>query len=268
MSTAREMVEGMAFALWAQALAAYCTDHPDDELRRDAYEDLIRGGDSQTPDAAMKPAMELANLYEIAQGMKLPQILAHIRKHPWGDLDDAWLSDPYDVGALLAEMAINHVANWPKESGLEPVHFEITFTGEKLVWTGDAQPPTTNPAKYDEVLREPYGDSTTIVIERGNHGYSAWLESATGSRLPISFRAERPTNAREALAAAKRFLGRVHGRNNPAAGPTRAGERSRHRATLRGLERTTAVIPARSRAEQEAAELREKERRAARRRKR
>lgn len=214
--TAKKIVEGMAYELWAQSLAGYCIDHPDDVKRRDEYEDLIRGK-AEPPAAAMQPAMELANLYEIANDMTLAQILEHVRKNPWGDLDDAWLSSPFEVGYLLAGMAINHPWNWPAESKLEPVHIDISFTGAALVWDGDISP-RTNPAKYDEVLREKYGDNTTIVIERGDHGYSAWLESNTGGRLPISFGRERPTNGREALSAAKRFLSGVHGKNNPAGG--------------------------------------------------
>lgn len=216
MSTSRYMVEGIAYELWAQALAGYCHDHPTDTRRSDEYEDLIRGA-AEPPAEAMQPAMELANLYELANHMTLVQILEHIRKNRWGDLDDEWLSDPFEVGFLLAGMAINHPHNWPAASKLEPVHFEISFDGNTLVWSGDIAP-KTNPAKYDEVLREAWSaiPPTTIVIERGNHGYSAWLESATGGRLPISLGLPRPTNAREALASAKRFLGRVHGRNNPA----------------------------------------------------
>lgn len=66
-----------------------------------------------------------------------------------------------------------------------------------------------------EVLRERWGEGTTIVIEHGDAGYIAWLESQHGNRLPISFGRDRPSTAREALEIAKRFLRRVHGKTNP-----------------------------------------------------
>ena len=215
---AKLIVEGMAYALWVHALSGYAFDETGHEIAgrtrwAEEYDELVHEGRGSVPDAAMEPAMELVNLYEITNGRTLVSMYSDV---PFG-----YFTDAYDYGEALASRALGlpddtMLAKRARAlNNVEPVHFEVSFTGEKLVWTGDAQPPTTNPAKYDEVLREPYGDSTTIVIERGNHGYSAWLESATGGRLPISFRAEKPTNAREALAAAKRFLARVHGRNNP-----------------------------------------------------
>lgn len=67
------------------------------------------------------------------------------------------------------------------------------------------------------VLREKWGDSSQIVVERQRYGISAWLESTRGGgRHPISFGDERPETLREAMEAAKRFLRRVYGKTNPA----------------------------------------------------
>jgi hypothetical protein len=66
------------------------------------------------------------------------------------------------------------------------------------------------------VLREKWGDSSDIVIESNRFGYTGWLESRRGGgRRPISFGGTTPTNAREAMELAKKFLRGVHGRTNP-----------------------------------------------------
>lgn len=237
MSVAKQIVEGMAFELWAQALAGYIHDHPHDTRRGDEYEDLIRGA-GEPPTAAMQPAMELANMYELATGMTLVQILEHIRKNPWGDLDDEWLSDPFEVGHLLAGMAINHPENWPAASKLDPVHFEITFTGEKLVWSGDISP-KTNPRTPHERFPctacggqgphdgpgHPY--TTQPTPGRGLHEHEC---TGCGGRGPH----DGPGHAYT-----------THVEKNPARGPVRAGEASRFRTTERGFGRTTAIIPRR-----------------------
>ncbi len=78
---------------------------------------------------------------------------------------------------------------------------------------GDDPRYSNNPA--DEKLREKWGENTEIVIERSAHGYTGWLESSKGNRLPISFGRE-PSTAREAMELAKSFLRKVHGKVNPA----------------------------------------------------
>lgn len=67
------------------------------------------------------------------------------------------------------------------------------------------------------VLREKWGDSTEIVVERHRHGISGWLESKRGGgRHPISFGETKPETLREAMELAKKFLNRVYGKSNPA----------------------------------------------------
>jgi hypothetical protein len=75
------------------------------------------------------------------------------------------------------------------------------------------------------VLREKWGDSTEIVVERHRYGISGWLESKRGGgRHPISFGDKKPETLREAMEEAKKFLNRVYGKSNPA-GLTAKGER-------------------------------------------
>lgn len=64
-------------------------------------------------------------------------------------------------------------------------------------------------------IREPWGAGTAIVIESNAHGYTGWLESASGGRIPISFGGRRPDTAHEALELAKKFLRGVYGKTNP-----------------------------------------------------
>lgn len=69
-----------------------------------------------------------------------------------------------------------------------------------------------NPARI--VLREPWTSSTEIIIEEQPYGYTGWLQSSAG-RLPISFGREAPSNARESMELAKKFLRSAHGKSNP-----------------------------------------------------
>jgi hypothetical protein len=176
MSKARQIVDGIAYALWAHALAGFVTDHPNDHYA-DEYNDLIYGN-GKVPDEAMKPAMELANLYELANGRPLAAMYG---ADPTGWEDEVLNLSPREYGAALASNALR-VAS-PKVN-VEPVTFKIEFTGESLVWEGDIAPRVNPP--------------------RGIPGGGA-------------------------------------------GGPVRAGEHSRFRETLRGVERATAVIPRRHR---------------------
>lgn len=409
---AKLIVEGMAYALWVHALSGYAFDETGHEIAgrtrwAEEYDELVHEGRGSVPEAAMQPAMELVNLYEITNGRTLVSMYSDV---PFG-----YFTDAYDYGEALASRALGlpddtMLAKRARAlNNVEPVHFEVSFTGEKLVWTGDSQPPTTNPAKdlflvmmVNEDPKDTYaveyegdindamsdaidlanpdpGDSLAYAIVEARDAGAArlacgprrtpppidgvwdggflsykrhgepvdnparkmqvgydltefepggfqkvlqglgiwqcagekigrrggWLWSGKGIRIvtandPITgqysregMRADEPDYASymgvegtpTKVRAAKKLIakhaveikyGPERGlkfinfeddpEENPAHGPTRAGERSRHRATLRGLERTTAVIPPRTREQREAAELRERERRRSRKR--
>ena len=90
---------------------------------------------------------------------------------------------------------------------------------------GQAERETAASNPGPRILREKWGDSSEIVVERHPYGISAWLESKRGGgRHPISFGDERPETLREAIEASKRFLRRVYGKSNPA-GLSAKGER-------------------------------------------
>jgi len=75
------------------------------------------------------------------------------------------------------------------------------------------------------VLREKYGDSSTIVVEHNRYGITGWLESGRGGgRMPISFGATKPDTLRQAMELAKKFLAGVYGKSNPAKNPARRRE--------------------------------------------
>jgi hypothetical protein len=102
--------------------------------------------------------------------------------------------------------------------GVSPNDLEINQILERAKRAASGRTDTTRLSKRrgnpDTIVRERWTDGTTIVIERGAHGYTGWLESKDGRRLPISFGRE-PSNAQDALALAEKFLRGVHGKNNP-----------------------------------------------------
>lgn len=108
--------------------------------------------------------------------------------------------DPDDAQALADEL---------RKSGARNVRVEKKTRHEESQRGRQRQ----NPGRV--VLREPWTDGAEIVIEDHTHGYSGWLVSSKGNRLPISFGQRAPTNAREAMELAKKFLRGVHGRTNP-----------------------------------------------------
>lgn len=245
MSKTQQIVAGMARSLWIQALGLM--DHDAGGGRwADAYDDVVYDN-GPVPKEALQPAMELANLYELANGKT---IVAMYDADPTGWEDEVLQLSPVEYGAALASNALRTAS--PKIS-VAPVRFEISFDGETLVWSGDIEPITSNPAPQYRV-----GDR--VRVDDSKEGGGIWHGTV------VTVEEDGWTRVEGDGKSGWRVPSELRRVNNPARGPTRAGERSRHRATLRGLERTTAVIPARSRAEQEAAELRERERRRSRKR--
>ncbi len=128
----------------------------------------------------------------------------------------------------ISQITSNPLEVWSRDGGLEGVFAreedaeyhadELRRIGAKDVAvkkrTRPLQHRKRNPAGR-VVAREPWTDGTTIVIENHAYGYSAFLVSAKGGRVPISFGTDHVTTAAEALASAKKFLRSVYGRTNP-----------------------------------------------------
>lgn len=171
------------------------------EIERDAAEVIARRGE-QYPVSSSGQTVTLGN-----PGLRAPswRQVAGI-SGDWNveqqDQYGNWKVTDYDVSREYAEKTVA----WVEGKG----------------GTARASRQKQNPPR---VTRERYGDDSEIVIEHNRYGYTGWLESKRGGgRLPISFGATRPTNAREAVELAKKFLAGVYGKSNPA-GLTAKGER-------------------------------------------
>lgn len=79
----------------------------------------------------------------------------------------------------------------------------------------DSKEPMTKRNPPHDVLREKVGNNEILVEYAPEFGYRAWLIGRTGQRLPISFGAETPQTAREAMALAKRFVSKTTSQRNP-----------------------------------------------------
>lgn len=193
MSTRQQILDGIAFALWAHALAGAVKDR----TRERMYDQLIYHG-AEPPPEVMEPANEIATLYEDANGKTIE---AMYRMDPAGLVDDERHKlEPRDYGSALGNNALNTASPL---IAVSPVTFEISLDDDDvLTWTGDVGDPRAeeNPAS---------------------------MMTAPGWQT-----------ARDKLASSA-----AKGKRNPPGGPTRQGEQSRFRKTLRGHTRTTAVIP-------------------------
>lgn len=145
---------------------------------------------------------------------------------PYGSLRLQW-----SAGSIPAELRAEVEADAAAIIARRGQPFEISSSGQTVILGGAAARPPGAPPQYHtpqgrppgvpnagpRVLREKWGDSSEIVVERQRYGISGWLESKRGGgRLPISFGAEHPETLREAMDLAKKFLRGVYGKTNPA----------------------------------------------------
>lgn len=127
---------------------------------------------------------------------------------PGTEVDARGISRALRVDALEADYA------------LERAEREGLATTSDGRWFG---PPATSSVHHAKMLSSPVvrvervllpNGTAEIHIHRGKGGYAGVLVSSGGSEIPMSLGAPAPTNADEALRAAKKFLLRVYGRRN------------------------------------------------------